>query len=210
MQTLPLPLLRGLYAHGYFSDWGGGKVTTVTDYSDQIVHYPSLDALLDTLTEPTRLIGEATFESFDLQRQHAVLGRAKQAGHVWLATPNRKTGEHRKSLGYEDKTDEIDVLVLRDLALMKPECLKVAKPRLTEGSEYVTRVQAANRELMILRRTMRVVEKPRTKLGFATVSAKDDYADGLSNTCPPTATCPIRCVFAWETARSTASRYSLL
>ena len=166
----------------YF-DWAGGKVTVLHGDSDDIKYYPSLAALLDTLSQPHVIIGEATFESFDIHLRESAIRRAARGGHMFLVTPNRLTGRHRRAMGYEEKTDEIDVFVIRDLARTKPEVLKV--PQAVHPGDVRAAVrEAANHELMVLRRTRRMVVN-RSKIGFKTVTAKDDYADRLIAELPP-------------------------
>lgn len=158
-------------------DWAAGKLTTLFGDSDTPVYYGSTEALLKDLSEPTRIICEATFESFNLEQRKRVIQLATDAGHEFLTLPTRQTGRHRRSLGYEDKTDEIDVVVLRDESLKKPLRLKV--PNVRDDDDYlVLNLKNANHELMILRRTLRIVPN-KSKLGFKTISAKDDYADTL-------------------------------
>jgi hypothetical protein len=80
-------------------------------------------------------------------------------------------------MGFEDKTDEIDVQVIRDMALTRPTLLKIPTVRLFDDP-LVTRLSAANQELMLLRRTENMVPN-KSKLGFKTVTDKDRYADTL-------------------------------
>lgn len=165
----------------YF-DWGGGKLTTLLDDSDNIVYFPTCDALLDSLREPHRIISEATFESFNVQNRERVIQRATDAGHLWFTTPNRLTARTRRAMGHEDKTDEIDVTVIRHLALTNPACLK--RPNVRDATDLlVTALREANRELMVLRRSNRMVEN-RSRLGFKMVSAKDDYAREVASHLP--------------------------
>lgn len=167
----------------YF-DWGRGKVTTLLDddTEEQIVHYPSTDAVLDSLTEPTTIISEATFESYEPVRRAAIIQRAQDEGHLWLTTPNRQTARHRAEIGYEKKTDEIDVQVIRSLALSQPDGLKAPNVR-GAADPVVMNLGAANMELMHLRREYRMVSSPRKRLPTL-VSAKDDYAKAIIELLP--------------------------
>ena len=133
----------------YF-DWDHNKVTTLTgSTSNEVVEYPSLDTLLDTLDQPTVLVGEATFESFDLAKRWSVIQRVEAEGHTLLTTPNRKTAKHRNELGL-DKTDANDAITIRDIALNTAIHLKRPNVRTDEWAE---RSQAANKELRILRQS---------------------------------------------------------
>jgi len=168
----------------YF-DWGGKAVHTLTNDSNDIVVYPTLDALLDTLTGPTRIIGEATFESYNVSRREAVINRCRAEGHELLTTPNRATGRERHDvMGYPKgvKTDSIDVGAIRHLARRNPACLK--KPNIVNPT-WADRLDGANDEIMKLRRTYTHVESKRAKLGFKAVSAKDTYAQTVAGLLPP-------------------------
>lgn len=172
----------------YF-DWGRGKVTTLLNDSDRIVYYRSVDELLNSLTEPHNIVSEATFESYEPTTRAKVIERGRAAGHNWLTTPNRQTGRHRLAMGIEKKTDEIDVTVIRHLAQTQPRCLKAPNVR-GDSDPVVIALRAANTELRDLRRTYRMVEAPRTALGFKTIGAKDEYAEYLASTLPEYSTLP--------------------
>jgi hypothetical protein len=163
-------------------DWSAGKLTVLIGDADKPVYYPSTEALIQSLTEPHRIVCEATFESFNIEQRKRVIELAKAGGHEFLTLPNRQTGRYRRFLGYEDKTDEIDVAVLRSQSIDKPERLKVPNVRELDD-ERVTDLKAANHELMILRRTLNIVPN-KSKLGFKTVSAKDYYADDIIRLLP--------------------------
>jgi hypothetical protein len=166
----------------YF-DWGN-QLTTLTNDSEERIPYPTIDALLDELGgTPHQLVCESTFESYRVDKRAEVIDRAKNAGHVWLCTPNRQTGRHRRSLGFASKTDDIDVGVIRDLALTKPLCLK-APSIPSDDDKRVTRLREANATLRDLRRTYRTVEAPRTRAGFKRVSLKEDYSLNLAALLP--------------------------
>jgi hypothetical protein len=170
----------------YF-DWGGGKLTTLKNDEDEIRYFPSCDKLLDSLTEPTYIISEATFESFDVSRRIKVIEKAKRAGHIWKTTPNRLTGRYRRGMGIDDKSDEIDVTVIRSLAKAHPEVLKSPNVRL-DTDPLVIGLKQVNDELMVLRRTQAMVESKRSKLGWKIVSAKDVYADEIIAFLPDSST----------------------
>jgi hypothetical protein len=172
----------------YF-DWAGGFLTCLRNNDPApggIFRVATTSALLDSLTEPTILISEATFESFDVQKRREVIERAEKEGHRWLTTPNRQTGRHRRSMGHTDdeKTDDLDVEVIRDIARTRPATLKRPSfPPFEDDPVILSRLDA-NHELMLLRRTRRVVPN-NSALGFKTVTAKDDYADSLIAELPP-------------------------
>ena len=103
----------------YF-DWSIRRgVVAVFGASDEPNYYRDLNELLDSLSEPHEIIGEATFSSFDLAARYALIERCEREGHTLLTTPNRLTGRKRRAMGYTDadKSDEIDVLVIRQLVL---------------------------------------------------------------------------------------------
>jgi len=164
----------------YF-DWNKQYINVLFDDAEDDIKLPNLDTLFDLLTEPTVIIGEATFESFQHEKRRAVIERARREGHTLLTTPTRATGRRWNALGYdrEGKDDSIAVKVIRDLA---PDVhLKV--PEISPDPEWVERRKAANSELMVLRSTFRWAKGP--KGGRKIISAKDDYADTLIEKLPP-------------------------
>jgi hypothetical protein len=173
-------------------DWAMGKITVLhnEDPVEKVQYYASIEVLFNTLTEPTRIISEATFESYDLEQRKKVIKMAEDAGHVWLTTPNRQTGRHRYSMGWTDeKTDEIDVQVIRDMAKTRPEVLKVPRVR-EENDPLITGLNDVRAEMMILRRSKTMRPSTRAKLGFVPVSAKDEYAKTLIPFLPEYSTLP--------------------
>ena len=105
----------------YF-DWSIRRgVMTVRNDETEYHPHKSLSALFDSLTEPTRIIGEATFESFNLELRYALIDRAACDGHVFLTVPNRLVGKWRKRLGFGDKKsgqagDIEDVMIIREMS----------------------------------------------------------------------------------------------
>lgn len=167
----------------YF-DWSHRTgVTTFGEEDKLLVVYPTLDELLDDLNEPTRLIGEATFESFNIGRRKAFMDRCDREGHELLTTPNRLTGRGRRRFGYPEKTDENDVHVIRDLVKAG---IHLKRPTLPDP-EWVDRREAAAKEIMELRRNGRYLPKPRSR-GYAFISDKDSWATELVSKLPPYAT----------------------
>lgn len=168
-----------------FFDWSGGPVHALHDDSDDIVVYGGLTNLLDSLAGPTAIRCEAPFESFDVDRRREIVERCAREGHDFRVINPRATAKRRKALGYEDKTDEIDVQVIRHMA--------------TDGKTHFTPVvpadpyrttlrEAANQKLMLMRRTKVPRESTRARSGWAFDSAKDAYADELIEFLPPTDT----------------------
>lgn len=166
-------------------DWAAGKLTALfgDDDSSKIKYYPSIEELITSLNVPHKIVCEATFESFDISERQRMIDLATAHGHDWWVTPNRQTGRHRQKMGFGDnKTDEIDVQVLRDMSLTRPTMLKRPNVRL-QDDPFVVGAKAANDELMLLRRTI-TMKKNKSKLGFKKVSAKDTYAAKLVKTLP--------------------------
>jgi hypothetical protein len=131
-----------------------------------VQNFHSIDALLDTITEPTTLVSETTFESFNVDNRMAALG------HTWLVLPTKLTPRARAVLGLE-KDDSNDVLAIRHVARTNPDALK----RPTVDSPIAEKLTAANRELMILRRTYTTEAAPRRKYGLLVRKQKDAYAE---------------------------------
>jgi len=141
----------------YFFDWRSGKVNVLKNHQpkeDQVV-FISLDEFLDTLTEPSIVVGETTFESYLLETRNRVIQRFVDEGHKLLSSPNRLTGRHRRRLGYsdEDKTDEIDVHVIRDEYYNTNTFMKTPV-KVNPDDPFIQIRIDANRELMILRSTL--------------------------------------------------------
>jgi hypothetical protein len=181
----------------YF-DWSGGGIHVIDDDTnngqlpnsgkddkafDDVRFYSDFDEFFDSLTEPTELIGETTFESFVLEKRKAVLEKAKQLGHTFRCTPNRKTGRRRRMLGYSDsdKSDYLDVYVIRDIANDGKTHLKVPK---IYGDDIISTRKQASRELVLLRNT-KIRVPSRAKRGYVIKSKKDVYAQLLIKQLPP-------------------------
>jgi hypothetical protein len=98
----------------YF-DWDRTKVTCLRNNEPNTFTVPTLRELINSLTKPTVLIGESTFESYNLSERKAVFDLAISNGHLWYGTANRLTYRWRNRFGWV-KTDTIDAYVLRIVA----------------------------------------------------------------------------------------------
>jgi hypothetical protein len=168
----------------YYFDWSHGKVTVLKNDEEDHTNYFTLFDLLNTIKEPSILIGEATFESFFRDtRRNEFIERAEREGHTILTTPNRATGRHRVALGYTEKTDEIDVQVIRSIANSNVH-LKVPGVFNDEDPFHQIRHEA-NRKLMLLRASKVQIPKKRGD-GFlkGTKSQKDFYAEEIISRLP--------------------------
>lgn len=114
----------------YF-DWDKNKVTTLPNKATESVEYPTLRHLVERLKKPTVLIGESTFESYNLHERKAVFDLAMARGHKWYGTPNRATYRWRNRFGW-DKSDANDVQFLR-LLTEYPGSLNSIRPYKTGG-----------------------------------------------------------------------------
>lgn len=167
----------------YYFDWSHGKVTTLKNDEDEIVNFYSLFDLLNSLTEPSVLIGEATFESFFRDtRRNEFIERCADEGHTILTTPNRTTGRQRDKMGLE-KNDDNDARAIRALA---KSGIHLKKPRVFDANDSFIEVQkAANKELMLLRASKVRVPK-KNGIGYlkATKSNKEFFAEQLIEQLP--------------------------
>jgi hypothetical protein len=98
----------------YF-DWDHSKVTCLRNNEPDTFEVHNLRKLIESLTKPTVLIGETTFESYKLGERKFVFDLAKTNGHLWYGTPNRETDSWRRRLGWK-KSDDTDAHVLRVIA----------------------------------------------------------------------------------------------
>lgn len=161
-----------------YIDWSKKNLTFLWNNDDRKNETFSFDTLMDHLTEPSVLICETTFESYDLERRAAVAARAEREGHILLTTPNRLTGRERRAMGYGDqKTDEIDAHAIRHLAQRNPAGLKRVRIR-SADDPLVTKLHEVMAEMQQLR-VKTVDRKSRSKLGFARDSLKTIYAKKL-------------------------------
>lgn len=161
----------------YF-DWSGGPVHALHDDTppDQIVVYAGLNALLDALTGPTRIRAEAPFESFNVERRMDFLRRCDEAGHDFKVISPRATARRRRALGFEEKTNEIDVQVIRNLA--NDGTTHFTPVKLPDARRGALR-EDANAELMLMRRTLHPRVSTRSKTGWMFDSEKDHFAETI-------------------------------
>lgn len=154
----------------YF-DWSGSALAVLWDDEDTVdmTTYRSVSDLLDDLTEPTRIVSEATFESFNLDMRREVIERAEREGHTWLTTPNRQTKRMRDRLGWT-KSDAVDVQVIREIdRRSSADTLKRPVPPPDE-KDLASQIDA-NHELMRLRNS-KVRVPSRAKKGYTEYSKK--------------------------------------
>lgn len=115
----------------YF-DWDRTKVTCLRNNEPATFTFSSLRELINSLDKPTVLIGESTFESYNLSERKAVFDLAISKGHLWYGTANRLTYRWRNRFGWA-KSDTIDAYVLRIVAEW-PEALSNIRPYKQGGS----------------------------------------------------------------------------
>jgi len=141
----------------YYFDWSAGKINVLKNDAEDDVIYQTLDQLLDEIQEPSVLIGEATFESFNLEKRAAFMERCEREGHILLSTPNRLTRRRREALfpGIE-KSDSVDVKVIRDIARDGVTHLKV--PHISDQCT-ADRTKTGTKELVRLRSTRHLKPK---------------------------------------------------
>ena len=173
-----------------FYDWGGSMVHVINESANDgelptsvkdekaladVMKYPDLDAMMNDLKVPTEIIGESSFESFNLERRQHFIDRADREGHVLKSTCNRETGRHRRLCGFpkkSDKTDMIDVYVIRHKATETSAHLKA--PRIHNPNDpLILKHKAANEDLMRLRRSKTLRISKRSKNGFVMDPDKD-------------------------------------
>lgn len=119
------------YDFVYF-DWDRTKVTCLRNNEPETFTFPTLRELVNSFDKPTVLIGESTFESYNLAERKAVFDLALTKGHLWYGTANRLTYRWRNRFGWA-KSDTIDTYVLRILAEW-PTALAAIRPYKTGGS----------------------------------------------------------------------------
>jgi hypothetical protein len=168
-----------------FFDWSVGKVNVLLndqDWQSEPTVYPNLHKLLDSLTEPHVIVGEASFESFNVFKRREVVERCASDGHLLLCTPTRQTVRHLVSMGFNkaDKTDEMAVHVLRDYAKQGWSYLK--RPSLADNPEvraFGEIRKDANHDLMVLRasKANKIGKKGQVNKGM--ISGKDVWANQI-------------------------------
>lgn len=116
----------------YF-DWNRLFVFGFTNDDEQSFEVPSLRDMINSLSKPTVIIGESTFESYNLIERQSVHELALSQGHLWYGTPNRLTYRWRNRFGW-NKTDENDARTIRIIAEY-PDSLSSIREYKTEGEE---------------------------------------------------------------------------
>ncbi len=131
-----------------FGDWSSNRsITAIRDNEEEILYYQDFDSWFDSLSEPTLLVVEATFENFEKQNRQLVIDRAKREGHVFRTIGTRCTNRVRRA-GGEDKTDEVDVRVIRHRVKSGAH---LHDPDYRVDKEYQERFDAAQAEIRNLR-----------------------------------------------------------
>lgn len=170
----------------YF-DWSiRNGVFTLADNEEDVVVFPNLEAVLDCLTVGDTLVGEATFESFNLEQREKMMDLAASRGVAFLTTPSRLTSRARRRHGFGDKSDETDVRAIRALAAQtdyRGERHHLKPPALPDP-EWIERRELANRHLMTLRSSGTLTPAPRTPNRFNFHSAKDAQANRWADRLP--------------------------
>lgn len=176
----------------YYFDWAGGKVDVLRNDDTTVTIYHDLDELLDAITKPSLIIGEATFESFWREtKRNDFIERCAREGHDLRTVPTRGTGQwklreyppeqHPQFYGKNAKfPDDLACDLIRQ---MYRDGVHLKKPRLYDPDDpHIAVRKSANHELMILRNTKKTVIGPRG--GRNLVSAKDEFATELIATLP--------------------------
>lgn len=165
----------------YYLDWSRPRgLDVLTDDSDEVTKYPTFDALLDSIEEPSRIIGECTFESYEPTRRDAVIARMEIEGHEFRVFSPRQTPRVRSKMSLE-KSDYNDALAIREIGRTG---LALKDPTSVAPIERQEKAKAANLELRNLRRSYRQVDSSRSKAGFKMVSEKDIYAQKIISLLP--------------------------
>lgn len=171
----------------YF-DWSmrRGVITIYDDDPEVYEIYPSLDVMLDHLEEPTRIIGEATFESFNLNNRLAFIDRCVRDGHQLLTVPTRETTKARFRAGFGVKaanqtwkTDLEDVQAIRYEVRNGMHLKRPGAP----DERIQERRLAVNGRLMELRSTGTLVAKARSE-GYNFIPDQEIYAQNIINQLP--------------------------
>ena len=169
----------------YF-DWSARrKIPTLLNDGDSVTDYSSLSGMLDSLPGPHRIIGEATFESFNLKARREFIERCKREGHDLLTVPTRATARWRVRAGHPAikppgrKGDLMDLQAIR----LEAQHVHLKKPSISDDDPFIAKRLGANRELQLMRADVREVIGPRGGVGWT--DAKEDYALELIRRLPP-------------------------
>lgn len=178
----------------YYFDWSHSKIDVLLNDETEVFQLPSLNHLLDQIKgKPSRLIGEATFESFFRDtRRNEIIQRAADEGHVLLTTPTRATGKEKVRKYPPDQfpefymnnakfPDNLAVDLIRTVAAR--EHLKVPR-KFDPNDEWLSRREQACRTLMLLRNTKIVVPATGRRRVDKIVTAKDLLAEHITEQLP--------------------------
>jgi hypothetical protein len=128
-------------------DWAIHAVHVTFD-GQRVDRYDRVDDLLATLTEPHRIVAEATFESWDPERRRNVLAQIRDAGHEIHVYRPIHTARHRAP--DMDKSDENDARVIYRIA---SEQRIHTYPPVDPDPVWVSKRETLNREYTHLRLT---------------------------------------------------------
>jgi len=159
-----------------FFDWSiRNGVFTLTDDDENVVVYPTLESVIDKMDAGDTLIGEATFQSFNLDERLRLMQLAASRGINFLTTPNRLTSRARIRHRFGSKSDESDVRAIRALALERDANGEQhhLKPPASPDPFWIKRRERANRHLMALRRSGTLTPAVRTPNRFSFTSQKE-------------------------------------
>jgi hypothetical protein len=140
-------------------------------------YYLNLDELLDSLNAPSRIIGEATFESFRLDKRKAFMERCGRDGHELLTVPNRQTGRWRRYCGFESgpnkaqskRTDAEDVHVIREQAR---EGMHLKRPSSRPSDEFTAKRERIAATMVRLRAEGELSRGPRGGVKWVPLKAQ--------------------------------------
>jgi hypothetical protein len=135
-------------------DWSG-KAVHVTFDGVNVTKMRSEFELVAQLTEPHRIVCEASLESYDPDRRTQFIETCAAQGHDLRTVSQRLTSWWRIERDIE-KSDEADARAIYALATDGRQHLKRPGPLLDpEVDEWAARRAKAERELMVLRRSGR-------------------------------------------------------
>jgi len=127
-------------------DWSFKEVHVTFD-GETVLRFPSVSALLATLTAPHKILAESTFESWDVSRRRAAVDAIRSAGHEIYVFRPIHTARARGSSSTR-KSDENDARTIHAIGAMGR--LHVY-PLPADDPEWSDRRRAANREFQIIR-----------------------------------------------------------
>lgn len=169
-------------------DWSLNRGVVAVFDNGEVAEYPNMMKLLDDpdLPRPCRMVGESTFDSFNLDMRRQVIERCHIEGIELLTVPARGNKRRREAAGFSVKEsqslkiDEEDAKAIRYAALHGAHLKRPALP----DKDWIAKREAANNRLMELRRGSEWQKKPRSR-GYSRTSHKDVYAQNLIAKLPP-------------------------